>query len=83
LSLFIDALWRECTDDLKVKRIASEPFRSIVTGRQEDQRKIIIMVLKQVQERKQLMREHALAWLIGHSIGLPYLDELLRLQRKF
>jgi hypothetical protein len=82
LSLFIDALWRECTDDLKVKRIASEAFRSIVTGRQEDQPKIIMMVLEQIQERKQLLREHALAWLIGHSIGMPYLDELLRLQRK-
>ena len=27
------------------------------------------------------MHEHALGWLIGHSIGMPYFDELLQMQK--
>jgi len=81
LSAFIDAMWEECSDELSVKRIASEGFAAITTGRQEDQRQIIALILSQIQRKKKLMNEHALGWLIGHSIGLPYLDELLQMQR--
>ena len=81
LSTFIDALWQECSTDLKVKRIASGAFLAITNGRQEDQRQIVLLILKQIRQRKNRMHEHALGWLIGHSIGLPYLDELLQLQR--
>ena len=81
LSAFIDALWQACSDELSVKKIASEAFVAITTGRQEDQRQIIALILNQIRRRKALMNEHALGWLIGHSIGLPYLDELLQLQR--
>jgi tetratricopeptide (TPR) repeat protein len=83
LSAFIDALWQECREDLKIKRIASEAFDALTRGRQEDQRLIVLLVLKQIRLRKNLMREHALGWLIGHSIGLPYLDELLQMQKDF
>ena len=82
LSAFIDALWQECRDELKIKRIASEAFDALTRGRQEDQRIIVLLVLKQIQLRKNFMREHALGWLIGHSIGLPYLDDLLQMQKK-
>ena len=81
LCTFIDALWQECPDEFSVKRIASEAFDALTRGRQEDQRRIVLLVLKQIQFRKNLMREHALGWLIGHSIGLPYLDELLQMQK--
>jgi len=83
LSEFIDALWQECRDDLTIKRIASEAFDALARGRQEDQRRIVLLVLKQIRLRKNLMRQHALGWLIGHSIGLPYLDELLQMQEDF
>ena len=82
LSAFIDALWQACPDELCVKRIVSEGFLAITKGRQEDQREIISLILSQLRTREILMKEHALAWLIGHSIGLPYLDELLQMQRK-
>jgi hypothetical protein len=55
----------------------------LTRGRQEDQRLIVLLVLKQIRLKKNLMREHALGWLIGHSIGLPYLDELLQMQKDF
>jgi hypothetical protein len=83
LSAFIDAVWQECRDDLKIKRIGSEAFDALTRGRQEDQRLIVLLVLKQIRLRKLLMRAHALGWLIGHSIGLPYLDELLQMQKDF
>lgn len=81
LSAFIDAMWQECSDELRVKRIASEGFAAITTGRQEDQRQIIALILNQVRRKKYLMNEHALGWLIGHSIGMPYLDQLLQMQK--
>lgn len=33
-SSFIDALWSECKEELKIKRLASEVFSSITRGRQ-------------------------------------------------
>ena len=83
LSAFIDALCEECSDDLRIKRIASEAFDAITKGRQEDQRAIVLLVLKQIRLKKNLMREHALGWLVGHSIGLPYFDELLQMHKEF
>lgn len=81
LSAFIDAMWEECSDELSVKRIVSEGFVAITAGRQQDQRQIIALILNQARKKKNLMNEHALGWLIGHSIGLPYLDQLLQMQR--
>ena len=45
--------------------------------RQEDQRQIVLLILEYIRQRKNRMHEHALGWLIGHSIGMPYFDELL------
>ena len=81
VSAFIDALWQACSEELSVKRIASEAFVAITTGRQEDQRQIIALILNQIRRKTALMKKHALAWLIGHSIGLPYIDELLQMQK--
>jgi tetratricopeptide (TPR) repeat protein len=83
LSAFIDALGQECSDELSVRRIVSEGFLAITKGRQEDQRQIIGLILNQIQRKKILMDEHALGWLIGHSIGLPYVDDLLQMQKQF
>jgi hypothetical protein len=83
LSAFIDALWEECNDDLKVKRIANEAFDALTRGRQEDQRLVVLLVLKQIRLEKTLMHGNALAWLVGHSIGQPYLDEVLQMQKEF
>ena len=78
LSTFIDTLWQECPDALKVKRLASECFVAMTNSREEDQRQIVGLIVHQLRKNKALMYGHALAWLIGHSIGLPCLDELLR-----
>lgn len=82
LSAFIDALWEECPDELKVKRIASEVFYALCRGRQEDPRPIISLIPRQMQNKRELMFEHALNWFIGHSIGSSNFNELLELQKK-
>lgn len=81
LANFIDMLWQECLNDFKVKRIVSESFNTFVSGRQEDQRHIIGLILNQVRIKRYLMSDHALNWLIGHSIGMPYFNELLQIKR--
>ena len=83
LSAFIDALWQECPEALKVKRLASEGFVAMTNSREEDQRQIVTLIVRQLQKNKGLMYEHALSWLIGHSIGLPYVDELLKLRKMY
>lgn len=82
ISAFLDALWQECTDELKVKRIASEVFYTFPRGRQEDLRLIILSILKQMRIQKMAMYEHALSWLIFNSMGMPYSDELRQLQNE-
>jgi hypothetical protein len=81
LATFIDALWQNCSDELKVTRIVSEAFYAITKGRQEDQRLIIWWILKQLRTNQNLMFQHAVGWLIGHSIGMPYFNELLQMQK--
>lgn len=83
ISSFLDALWEECTDELKVKRIASEAFYAFPKGRQEDLRQIILLILKQIRQKPTLMHEHALSWLIFNSIGMPYFNEILQIQKDF
>lgn len=80
LSAFIDLLWQECSNDLKVKRIVSEAFNSFVTGRQEDQRQIIQVIVNKIRMKKVIITEHAISWLVGHSFGMPYFNQLLRLR---
>lgn len=81
LSIFIDMLWQECSNELKVKRIVSEVFNTFTKGRHEDQRQIIWLILKQIRIKKKLMSEHALSWLIGHSFGIPYFNDLLNTKK--
>lgn len=81
LSAFIDMVVKECPDEIKVLRIASEAFHSITKGRQEDQRQLVLIVLKQIRTNKKLIYEHALGWLIGHSIGMSYFDELVQVYK--
>jgi len=79
LSAFIDLIIKECPDELKVKRIVSETFQSIIKGRPEDQRLLIVLIVQQIKTAKNFVDRHALNWLIGHSIGMPYFSDLLRM----
>jgi hypothetical protein len=80
LTEFIRLLWIECREGLKVNRIISEGFVAMTQGRDEDVRSIIVTIIRQTNGPRELVRKNALAWLIGHSIGMPYLDALLKLQ---
>jgi tetratricopeptide (TPR) repeat protein len=80
MSAFIDVLLHECSDEFKVRRIVSEIFKSIIKGRQEDQRRLINLIMMQIHIKKNFLYEHALSWIIGHSIGMPYFYDLLQRQ---
>lgn len=78
MSAFIDILIEECTDNLKAMRIISDSFNSITNKRWEDQRQLVFLILKQLRsKKKKAVVKHALGWLIGHSFGMPYFNELL------
>ncbi len=76
LCSFTDALWTECANELKIKRLASESLASITRQRQEDPRHIVAFFLEKLKERRGTMSQHALVWLLGHSFGMPYFDKL-------
>jgi tetratricopeptide (TPR) repeat protein len=78
---FIDTLLNGCADDFKVKRIVSEIFTSAIRGRDEDQRMLIVLILMQTHRKKEFLLEHALGWLIGHSLGMSYFNDLLLMQK--
>jgi hypothetical protein len=77
---FIRVLWIECSEGLNVNRIISEGFVAMTQGRDEDVRSIIVTIIRQTNGPRELVIKNALAWLIGHSIGMPNLDALLELQ---
>ena len=81
LSNFMDMVLQECFIDIKVRRIASEAFYSITRARQEDQRQLILVMLNQIRTNKSIMTENTLGWLIGHSMGMPYFNELLQMEK--
>lgn len=81
MASFIDVLLHECSDEFKVRRILSDIFVSITNGRQEDQRQLIALVMRQTVIKKKSLYEHALSWLIGHSLGMPYFNDLLQKQK--
>jgi hypothetical protein len=78
----MDMVLQECPDEVKIMRIASEAYYSITRGRQEDQRLLVALILRQIQSKKSFMSEQALSWLIGHSIGMSYFEELLKKQKE-
>ena len=82
LSAFIDVVMKESPDEVKIMKIASEVFYSITRGREEDPRLLVALILRNIRTRKKLMSEHAVSWLIGHSIGMPYFDELSQKQKE-
>lgn len=81
MASFIDVLLHECSDEFKVRRILSEIFASITNGRQEDQRQLIDLIMRKILIKKKSLYEHALSWLIGHSLGIPYFNDLLQKQK--
>ena len=78
---FIDVLLQECPDQSKSKRVVSEAFSAISKGRREDQRLIILLILWGIRTNRAMMQRHALGWLIGHSLGMPYFNELLQMAK--
>lgn len=79
MSAFIDSVIKECTDGMKVRRIVSEAFRAFAKGRQENLGQLISLILIKMRVKDRFIEEHALGWLIGHSIGMPHLNNLLQL----
>lgn len=77
-SKFIDMLWYECPSYSKIQKIVNEVFSALTCNRQEDLREIIILVLNQINQKKRMVTEYALSWLIGHSFGMVYFNDLLR-----
>ncbi len=82
LAQFIDLCWSEDPEPIQVLGIASETFSALCGGRTEDQRVIVDLIVKRLGRQPVLMAEHALNWLIGHSIGLPYFQELVAAQAR-
>ena len=80
---FLNALIKECAEELKVMRIASQAFESMGKGRASgDQRGIVALIVQQIAERRRWFQEHALGWLVGHSIGMPAFAEILSIHQK-
>ncbi len=82
MSSFIDAVIDECSDDLKIKRIASEVFCFFTKGSREKLVTLVMLIIRRVERRKFFMQEHALGWLVGHSIGMPYHKNILQAHDK-
>jgi len=77
MSAFIDVVMKECADEFKAKKIVSKLFCSITEGRQEDNRDLILLILNQmISKKKHIVSKHASGWLVGHSIGMPYFNDL-------
>jgi hypothetical protein len=73
---------REFADDLRVVRICSEILDAMTKGRQDDQQAIVSLIIERTKARGGWLERQALAWLVGHSIGLPEFDDLLALHKK-
>jgi tetratricopeptide (TPR) repeat protein len=82
LSTFFDLLWQECSDEFKVKRIVSEAFNAFTQGRKEDLRHIIWLIWSRIKIKRLTLTEHTLGWLVGHSLGMPYFNELLQMRQE-
>ncbi len=82
LCTFLDELWTEYPEQQKILKIASEVFHAFTKGRPEDQRQLIQLLLRRIKKENNFMSKHALEWLIGHSIGMPYFNDLLQLHKK-
>ena len=80
LSVFIDMLQQECDNFLDVRRIVSEIFTTFIKGRKEDKEHIINLILKGIKINKKFLQDHSRDWIIGHSIGMTYFNEFMRLR---
>jgi hypothetical protein len=73
---------RECIDDLRVTRVCSQIFDSMTKGRGRDQQAVVSLIMERTKARRGWLEGQALAWLVGHSIGLPEFDALVTLYRE-
>lgn len=80
LGEFINKILIECFDQFKIKRILSEILSSFSSGRKEDLRTIVYYITFGVFSNITSIYRYSLEWLIGHSIGMPYFNELLQIK---
>ena len=79
---FLDLVMQECSVDFKIMRIASYSFESVLEGRVDEQREIVARILQHGEVRRGWMRGHGLAWLVGHSFGMPDFEQLVAMQKE-
>jgi tetratricopeptide (TPR) repeat protein len=77
LSDFINKLCGKCYDEFKLGRILGEIFSTFSKGRKEDLRTIVLYITQNVTLKGNFVRKYSLDWLVGHSFGMPYLNDLL------
>lgn len=83
---FIDLVIREAKqyfDDFRITRISSQILDAMTKGRENTQQEIVRLVVERTTARRGWLERQALAWLVGHSIGLPEFDDLLALHKKY
>jgi hypothetical protein len=91
IAKFLSLAMGEHADSFRITRISSRIFESMTMDRRGDQRLIVALIMKGIPSgegwigrqtsRKGWLGSQALAWLIGHSIGLPDFGELVALQK--
>lgn len=82
MSAFIDGIMGASIDRLSATKIIGAVFSSIIKGRTEDQRKLVLLILDQIHVNKNVVTEYAFDWVLGHSIGMPYFPEILELSKR-
>ncbi len=82
LSEFINKLLRECSNESKNKRILAEIFRTFSDGRTEDLRLIVFFITEGVGFKRRFILNYSIDWLIGHSIGMPYFEDLINYKKR-
>ncbi|MEP3476426.1 MAG: hypothetical protein ABJN57_09425 [Hyphomicrobiales bacterium] len=78
----IKYLLNQKIDKFLVLRIASVLFETMTEGRKNVQREIVKSMVEPLKPFHKFLQQHAISWLVGHSIGESYFDELLELQKK-
>lgn len=76
LNSFIELMLYECKDESKMNKIIIEIFNTFIIQRNEDYLSIMILILKKYIYNKNIYRI-CIDWLIGHSFGKSYFNDLL------
>ena len=76
MTSFTDACWSETVEPIKVSRLLSGIFCALAKHWPERQLELVAMFVANTREKRHIVRQHAKAWLIGHSIGMPHFLQL-------